>query len=132
MSSSPFIPMSSSEAENERHRLTEDVLRFIEAGVDSEISDDVFNDYCLRMFSLHYQVNPIFREFCDAKKVRPGDIDRWEDIPMVYNDVFKTHLVASFPLEKSVMACLTGGTTSLTQRGRIFRDEDEALEYLTS
>ena len=43
---------------------------------------------------------------------------------MVYNDVFKTHLVASFPLEQSVMACLTGGTTSLTQRGRIFRDED--------
>jgi hypothetical protein len=43
---------------------------------------------------------------------------------MVYNDVFKTHLVASFPLEKAVLACLTGGTTSLTQRGRIFRDED--------
>jgi len=58
------------------------------------------------------------------RRFRPGDIDRWEDIPLVYNDVFKTHLVASFPLEKSVMACLTGGTTSLTQRGRIFRDED--------
>lgn len=124
MSSSPFIPMSPSEAENERHRLTEDVLRFIEAGVDSKVPENVFNDYCLRMFSLHYQVNPIFREFCDAKKVKPGDIDRWQDVPMVYNDVFKTHLVASFPLEKSVMACLTGGTTSLTQRGRIFRDED--------
>ncbi len=124
MSKLPVNPLSPSEAEDERHRLTEDVLRFIEAGVDSEISDDVFNDYCLRMFSLHYEVNPIFREFCDAKKVKPGDIDRWEDIPMVYNDVFKTHLVASFPLEKSVMACLTGGTTSLTQRGRIFRDED--------
>ena len=111
-----------STAENERHRLTEDVLKFIEAGVDSEIPD--FNDYCLRMFALHYEVNAIFREFCDAKKVRPGDISHWKDVPLVYNDVFKTHLVASFPLEKSVMACLTGGTTSLTQRGRIFRDED--------
>ena len=122
MSKTPFSPLSPSEAENERHRLTEDVLRFIEAGVDSDVPD--FNDYSLRMFNLHYQVNPIFREFCDAKKVKPGDVDSWEDIPMVYNDVFKTHLVASFPLEKSVMACLTGGTTSLTQRGRIFRDED--------
>jgi len=108
--------------DDERHRLTEDVLKFIQAGVDSEIPD--FNGYCLRMFALHYEVNAIFREFCDAKKVRPGDISRWQDIPMVYNDVFKTHLVASFPLENSVMACLTGGTTSLTQRGRIFRDED--------
>jgi len=121
MSKPPLISITAADAEAERHRLTEDVLKFIEAGIDAEVPD--FNGYCLRMFALHYQVNAIFREFCDAKKVKPGDISRWQDIPLVYNDVFKTHLVASFPLEKSVMACLTGGTTSLTQRGRIFRDE---------
>ncbi len=122
MSKNPSCPMSPAEAERERHQLTEDVLRFIEAGVDSDVPN--FNEYCLRMFALHYETNKIFREFCEAKKVKPGDVSRWQDIPIVYNDVFKTHLVASFPLEKSVMACLTGGTTSLTQRGRIFRDED--------
>ncbi len=122
MSKQPSSPMSPAEAEKERHQLTEDVLRFIEAGVDSDVPN--FNEYCLRMFALHYETNKIFREFCEAKKVKPGDVSRWQDIPIVYNDVFKTHLVASFPLEKSVMACLTGGTTSLTQRGRIFRDED--------
>jgi hypothetical protein len=106
----------------ERHRLTDEVLGYIEAGVDAEVPD--FNGSCLRMFALHYEVNPIFREFCDVKKVRPGDVSRWQDVPMVYNDMFKTHLVASFPLEQAVMGCLTGGTTSLTQRGRIFRDED--------
>lgn len=111
-----------SNIESESHRLTEEVLGFIEAGVDAEVPD--FNDYCMRMFAMHYANNKIFREFCDAKKVKPGDISRWEDVPMVYNDMFKTHLVASFPLEESVMSCLTGGTTSLTQRGRIFRDED--------
>jgi len=121
MSDQPANPTQTN-AEVERRRLTEDVLGFIEAGVEADVPD--FNDYCLRMFALQYEVNAIFREFCDAKKVKPGDIDRWQDIPMVYNDVFKTHLVASFPLEQSVMACLTGGTTSLTQRGRIFRDED--------
>lgn len=124
MSISPSYHMNPSEIVAERHRLTEDVLKFIEAGVDAEISDSVFNEYSMRMFVLQYQANPIFHEFCEAKKIRPGDIDRWQDVPMVYNDVFKTHLVASFPLEQSVMACLTGGTTSLTQRGRIFRDED--------
>ncbi len=122
MSKLPSTQITASNADAERHSLTEDVLKFIEAGVDAEVPD--FNAYCLRMFALHYEVNAIFREFCEAKKVRPGDISQWQDIPMVYNDVFKTHLVASFPLEKSVMACLTGGTTSLTQRGRIFRDED--------
>jgi hypothetical protein len=114
--------MTKTEIEKERHQLTEDVLGFIEAGVDAEIPD--FNGYCMRMFALHYESNKIFREFCEAKKVKPGDMDRWEDVPMVYNDMFKTHLVASFPLEQSVMSCLTGGTTSLTQRGRIFRDKD--------
>jgi hypothetical protein len=112
----------SHETEALLHKLTEDILKFIEAGVDAEIPR--FNDYALRLFALHYDSNQIFREFCDAKKVHPGDIDRWEDVPMVYNDVFKTHIVVSFPLENAVMAGLTGGTTSLTQRGRIFRDED--------
>lgn len=111
-----------SETETESHDLTENILGSIEDGVDADFPD--FNDYALRLFALHYKINPLFREFCEAKKVRPGDVDRWEDIPMVYNDVFKTHIVASFPLEKAVLACLTGGTTSLTQRGRIFRDED--------
>ena len=106
------------------HELTEKVLSIIEAGVDAELTDQQFNDYCLQIFALQYETNKIFREFCDLKKVKPGDITRWQDVPMVYNDVFKTHLVASFPLEQSVMSCLTGGTTSLTQRGRIFRDED--------
>ncbi|ACH38183.1 acyl-protein synthetase [Citrifermentans bemidjiense Bem] len=106
------------------HTLTEEILAIIEAGVDADLSDERFNDYCMKLFTLQYETNAIFREFCDVKKVRPGDITRWQDVPMVYNDVFKTHLVASFPLEQSVMACLTGGTTSLTQRGRIFRDED--------
>jgi hypothetical protein len=109
-------------AVEERRRLTEEILGFIEAGVDVERFD--FDAYALRLFALQHETNAIFREFCDAKKVRVGDVERWQDVPMVYNDVFKTHLVASFPLEQAVMGCLTGGTTSLTQRGRIFRDED--------
>jgi hypothetical protein len=114
-------PSAPASAADERRRLTDEVLGYIEAGVDAEVPD--FDGACLRMFALHYEVNPIFREFCDAKRVRPGAVSRWQDVPMVYNDVFKTHLVASFPLEQAVMGCLTGGTTSLTQRGRIFRDE---------
>jgi len=106
------------------HRLTEEVLAIIEAGVDAELSDARFTDLSLRMFAFQYENNQIYREFCDLKKIRPGDVSRWQDVPMVYNDVFKTHLVSSFPLEQAVIGCLTGGTTSLTQRGRIFRDED--------
>ena len=114
--------MTEPRSDSVSHCLTESILGFIAAGVDADL--DCFNDYALMLFALHYENNTLFREFCDAKNVRPEDIERWEDVPVVYSDVFKTHLVASFPLEKAVMACLTGGTTSLTQRGRIFRDED--------
>jgi hypothetical protein len=122
MTMGPSKAAASTPAADERRRLTADVLGFIEAGVDDEHFD--FDAYALRLFRLQHETNAIFREFCDAKKVRVQDVERWQDVPMVYNDVFKTHLVASFPLEQAVMGCLTGGTTSLTQRGRIFRDED--------
>jgi hypothetical protein len=122
MTTPPAVAAASASAVEERRRLTDDVLGFIEAGVDVERFD--FDAYALRLFALQFETNPIFREFCDAKKVRVEDVKCWQDVPMVYNDVFKTHLVASFPLEQAVMGCLTGGTTSLTQRGRIFRDED--------
>ncbi|HEY3448505.1 MAG TPA: hypothetical protein VGK67_19270 [Myxococcales bacterium] len=107
---------------SESRKLTEAILPFIEAGVDADLP--AFGDYCLRLFRFQHETNAIFREFCDAKKVGRDDVKRWEDVPLVYNDIFKTHLVASFPVEKAVMGLITGGTTSLTQRGRIFRDED--------
>jgi hypothetical protein len=106
-----------------RNRLASEILEFIEAGPDSPVPEDVFNDYSIQMFEHHYAANPLFHEYCENRGVRPGSIDRWEDVPVVWSDAFKTHLVASFPPEKAVMAVMTGGTTSLTQRGRIFRDE---------
>ena len=109
---------------NISHKLTEEVLAIINSGVDKELSEASFNQYCMQIFNLQYETNSTFREFCDIKKRNPENVSRWQDVPLVYNDMFKTHLLASFPLEKSVMGCLTGGTTSLTQRGRIFRDEN--------
>lgn len=124
--------MNPSLQDKERKALTQEVLNFIEAGVDAEIPEDVFNDYALRIFRYQYSFNPVYREFCDLKNVRPDSVDRWQNVPLIYNDAFKTYLIASFPIEKSVMACLTGGTTSLTQRGRIFRDEDGRKLVLTA
>ena len=93
--------------QNIQHRLTEEILKIIEAGVDAELSDESFNDYSMQLFAMQYATNTIFREFCDLKNVKPGDISRWQDVPMVYNDVFKTHLVASFPLGNTVITPAT-------------------------
>lgn len=50
------------------HQLTEEVVAIIEAGVDAELKDEAFNDYCMRMFEFQYETNKIFREFCDIKR----------------------------------------------------------------
>jgi len=104
--------------------LTARILPHIEAGVDAPFSESDFNELALAEFAFQYANNEILREFAQAKGVNPETIGDWSEIPLVYNDVFKKTLVSSFPLEKTVMSCLTSGTTSLTQRGRIFREEN--------
>ena len=86
-------------------------------------SFDQFNDYALRIFAFQYENNDIYRRFVDAHQIDADSITSWEDIPLVYNDVFKNELLTSFPAEKATMFVITGGTTSLTQRGSILRDE---------
>ncbi|MBN1193459.1 MAG: acyl-protein synthetase [Coriobacteriia bacterium] len=106
-----------------RTRLGAEILEIIQAGPDGYLSDEDFNDYAIQLFRHHYVANPIFHEYCEGRKVSPSSVDYWGDVPAVWSDAFKTHLVASFPLEQAVFAVMTGGTTSLTQRGRVFRDE---------
>ena len=97
------------------------VLQVIEQGPESDF--DQFNDYALEVFGFQYKHNEVYRSFVDAHKVDPESVGTWEDIPLVYNDVFKNELVSSFPLEEAIMISITGGTTSLSQRGSILRDE---------
>jgi hypothetical protein len=103
-------------------RLTDEIAGYIEAGVDAELPQ--FDDCALRLFDFQYENNEVFRHFCEAKGVEPADVASWQDVPLVYTDVFKDEFVASFPLERTVLGGLTSGTTSLTRRGRIFRDEN--------
>ncbi|MCL2492053.1 MAG: acyl-protein synthetase [Coriobacteriia bacterium] len=101
--------------------LCAEVLEIIERGPEATLPN--FNELALLQFRFQYAHNDTFRQFVDAKKVDPAHIDRWEDIPLIYGDAFKSNLISSFPLENSILGLITGGTTSLTQRGQIFRDE---------
>lgn len=109
--------------EEMRNRLASEVLEIIEAGPDGYLSDEDFNDYAVQIFQHHYIANPIFHEYCVARKIDPKSVEHWTQVPAVWSDTFKTHLVAAFPPEQATFAIMTGGTTSLTQRGRVFRDE---------
>jgi len=118
--------------EEMRNRLASEVLEIIEAGPDGYLSDEDFNDYAVQIFNHHYIANPIFHEYCASRKLDPKSVEHWTQVPAVWSDTFKTHLVAAFPPEQAAFAIMTGGTTSLTQRGRVFRDEKGMKLHLTA
>jgi len=101
--------------------LCSEVIQIIQQGPGSDFAH--FNEYAVRVFNHQYANNEIYRQFVDAHNVDPTAVLRWENIPLVYSDVFKNELVSSFPVEEAIMISSTGGTTSLSQRGSILRDE---------
>jgi len=101
--------------------LCKEVLDIIEKGPDSDF--DQFNEYALRVFRFQYDNNEIYRKFVDAKGVDPASVTTWEDIPKMFNDIFKNDLLSSFPAEEASMYVLTSGTSSPSQKGSIIRDK---------
>ncbi len=105
----------------ERIDLAAKVRVVIETGVDGDQS--LFEELASRIFAFQYANNEAYRVFCDAKKAAPDRIAGWREIPAFPTDSFKTNLVTSFPVEEAVFANVTSGTTSASQRGKIYRDE---------
>lgn len=108
-------------ATDERQRLGESIMATLESGVGGDQS--VFDELAPKVFAYQYANNLPYRQFCDAKGVQPETATNWREIPVFPTDAFKTHLVASFPLEEAVFANITSGTTSPGQRGAVYRDE---------
>jgi len=98
-----------------------EILAIIERGPDADF--DRFNEYALRVFRYQYEHNDIYRRFVDAKGIDPRTVEGWIDIPLMYNDVFKSEILSSFPVEQATMFQATGGTTTPSQRGAILRDQ---------
>jgi hypothetical protein len=110
-----------SEAVEERERLTSEILAMVDAGPDGDGS--AFDRLAAEVFSYQYRYNQPYRAYCDAAGAIPDTVGTWSDIPAYPTDAFKTEIVASFETEKAVQAIMTSGTTRPNQRGRIFRDE---------
>lgn len=106
------------------HALDHDVAEFIDSGLNDE---RLFNELAIREFTIQYNNLLPYKEYCLEKKVTPDNIQRWQDIPAVPSAAFKTHNLASFPLEKTVQQYLTSGTTGRRNRGRIYRDEGSLM-----
>lgn len=103
-----------------RDALAQRIGAMLAAGVDGDPAP--FDALALELFAWQYERNRAYRQFCDAKGIRPERVSHFREIPAFPTDAFKSAIVTSFPFEQAVMAQLTSGTTA-NRRGQIFRDE---------
>jgi hypothetical protein len=101
--------------------LDRDILAYVNRGLDNG-DEEGFNSLALREFELQYQTVAPYRRFCDDKRVAPGKIGRWEQIPAVPSMAFKKFVMTSFPEEMAEQRYFTSGTTDPVNKGKIMRD----------
>jgi hypothetical protein len=108
----------------ERDRLAARIRAFVARGVDGDPGE--FDSLALDEFAFQCRNNEPYRRFCDAKRMRPGAVRSWREIPAFPTAAFKTEIVTSFPVENAVLDILTSGTSASSAspagRGKIFRD----------
>lgn len=81
--------------------------------VFSIASEDQFLSAALEVFTYQYEQVAVYRQFCDALKVRPNRISRLEEIPFLPIELFKTLRIAAAPQEEiTFTSSSTGGVPS--------------------
>ena len=76
-----------------------------------EAIDEQFNRLALSLFSAQFQVVPIYRQFCEARKVRPDAIRHWTQVPALPTSAFKDFEVSSIPAAERTAVFNSSGTT---------------------
>ncbi len=71
--------------------LKEDIASFIGSGQGD------FSTLALRAFAWQYERIPPIRQLCDGLGLVPGDLNSWEDIPLVPTLAFKTQRLEAEP-----------------------------------
>lgn len=87
-----------------------DIVHYI-AGSPKTASETEFNTLALRLFEYQYTHNAPYRQFCHSKKVAPGDLKRWDEIPPLPVLAFKWAQITCRPEETPARIFYSSGTT---------------------
>lgn len=79
-------------------------------------SEHEFEVLALEMFLQQYLRNEVYREFADARKIRPDDIRKLTDIPYLPIEFFKTHDVVCGNAPPQAVFRSSGTTGSVRSR----------------
>ena len=71
-----------------------------------------FHTLAMEVFTFQYSHNVVYREFCDALRRTPANVENVTYIPFLPVEMFKSHEVVSFPGEEEAVFYSSGTTTS--------------------
>lgn len=77
----------------------------------TDINAGNFDETALAIFRHQYAHNPIYRQFADAIKVLPANVQTIEQIPFLPISFFKTHRVATGDWQMPALTFESSGTT---------------------
>jgi hypothetical protein len=104
--------------------LSSELLELFGRGVGATLSEDRFNDLALRIFRYQCHANPVYGAFVRRRGVFPGKVARWEEIPTVPTQAFKSMALVAGDPGRVERVFRTSGTT----RGREQRGEHHVLD----
>ena len=104
--------------------LSTELLDLFGKGVRAALPEDRFNDLALRVFRYQCHTNPVYGAFVRRRGVVPGGVTRWEEIPAVPTQAFKSLALVAGDPGRVERVFRTSGTT----RGRDRRGEHHVLD----
>lgn len=78
-----------------------------------------FEEYALKIMQLQYEKNKVYHHYLQVLGVRPGEINRLEDIPFLPISFFKTHNIVTGDFEPQKIFESSGTTGANTSRHRV-------------
>ncbi len=85
------------------------------------VTKETLFDRCKQIFSFQWQNNPVYRQYCDSRKVTPTSVNEFSDIPFLPISFFKSHSIVSFE-GKAEQVFTSSGTTGMFSSRHLVKD----------
>jgi len=108
---------SSLSVSDQLHRRVQETITESTKSGGWDLADSLFDDLSRSLFEHQYSSCPPYRRFCDGRGITPFTLSRWEDIPAVPTEVFKSVDLFAFSADEAQIVFLTSGTR-FGNRGR--------------
>lgn len=86
-------------------------LRCVAPEQRADTNMEEFNRLALALFAAQFEAVPVYREFCQGRKVSPASIADWTNIPALPTSAFKEYELSSIPPEERAHVFHSSGTT---------------------